>query len=267
MSNAAFGENEYTNLDQRKKQQQSLSSPYVTPDVVYDPPKADATAGALSELTSLYAGELARLREDQAKQQAQLAAQQLALKNQRDAQINAAYNNSKANLGTARDDALTSAYIANMKGLKNMPQIAAAGGNGGYAQSLAAKHQLNYENNRNSVEQNYINNLRQLEADRNAGLTASAESYTTGLMGLQADSQNYLNSLNALQKDATGYAADMESLIKKLGNTVNTGGDKEVSDYKIGNKTYTRDEYINHLIGLGMSKEEAYNYMKNNKLL
>ena len=273
MSNAVYGNNEYTTLEQRKKQLQSLSKPYVTPDVVYEAPATSGSSvdnsynNAINELKSLYASELARQREEAAQRQARLEAQQLQLKNQRDEAINNAYTSGKESLNTAKDNSLATSYVAYMKGLKAMPQVAAAGGNGGYAQSLAAKQQLNYENNRNNIEQSYLENLRQLEADKNNALTSSAESYTQGLMGLQSDAQDYLASLNAMQNDANGYASQMESLIKGLKTAATNNKDAETAGYKIGNKTYTRDEYINHLIGLGMSKEEAYNYMKNNKLL
>lgn len=240
---------------------------------VYETPTVDNTAynayaNALSQLQQMQQAELNRQREAYERQQAELKAQQLSLKNQRDAQINTAFNNSRENLGVARDDSLGSSYVAYMKGIKNMPQIAAAGGNGGYAQSLLAKQQLNYENNRGAIEQSYLNNLRQLEADKNNALTSSEQSYTEGLMGLQTNAQNYLNNLNALSDDATGYAAQMQSLVKGLGNTTsNAKADKEITGYKVGNETMTPKQYLAYLKQFGYTAEEAYDYMKNNNLL
>lgn len=244
-------------------------------EAVYETPSTNVSANsgtvavnnAINELKSIYAAELERERKAAAERQAQLAAQQLALKNQRDAQINTAFNNSRDNLDVAKDNSLGSSYVAYMKGLKNMPQIAAAGGNGGYAQSLLNKQQLNYENNRGAIEQNYLDNLRQLEADKNAGLTASAEAYTTGLMGLQNNAQNYLNNLKALQNDVTGYAGQMQSLVKGLNNTVtNAKAEPTLAGYKVNGKTMTRQQYLDYLAGFGMSPEEAYEYLKNNNI-
>lgn len=239
---------------------------------VYTTPSAGsgtvAVNSAINDLKSMYAAELAKREKEAAERQAQLAAQQLALKNQRDAEINAAYNNSKNLLGTEKDNALAKAYTAYMQGRKNMPQIAAVGGNGGIAQSILAKQQLNYENNRNAVEQKYLEDLMQLDANKNAGLTASTEAYTTGLMGLQSNSQNYLDNLRALQNDVTGYAGQMETLLNKLNNKVTTAtATPKLTGYKVGGKTMSKEEYLAYLANLGMNAEEAYDFMKNNNIL
>lgn len=239
---------------------------------VYTTPDAGsgtvAVNSAINDLKSMYAAELAKREKEAEERQAQLAAQQLALKNQRDAEINAAYNNSKNLLGTEKDNALAKAYTAYMQGRKNMPQIAAVGGNGGIAQSILAKQQLNYENNRNAVEQKYLEDLMQLDASKNAGLTASTEAYTTGLMGLQSNSQDYLDNLRALQNDVTGYAGQMETLLNKLNNKVTTAtATPKLTGYKVGGKTMSKEEYLAYLANLGMNAEEAYDFMKNNNIL
>ncbi len=219
----------------------------------------------LNEFKAAQQAEYDRQRREYEKQQARLRAQQLAAKQSRDNQINEAFNNSKLNLDNAKNNSLKDSYVAYMRGLKNMPQISAVSGNGGYAQSLANKQQLNYENNRTSMENQYLENLRQLEQERNAGLAASQESYVNGLMGLETNAQNYLDRLDALRKDEAGYADQMSKLIKDA--TPKVSATKEFTGkYKVGNETMSRSELIDYLIGQGMTAREAAWWMEENKI-
>ena len=168
------------------------------------------------------------------------------MKAEREAQVNAAYNRGKANLDNAKNSSLKDAYTAYMHGLKNMPQIAAVGGNGGYAQTLAAKQQLNYENNRNGIEQNYMDNLRELQANRDNSIVSSNQDYLTDMASLVKSGTPNLSSVAA----ASG------------GTTSNVFSGK----YKVGGKTMSRDEYLAYLAGYGMDADEAANYMQKNNI-
>lgn len=229
---------------------------------------SDSYMALLNQMKAAQQAEYDRQRRQYEQQQAQLRAQQLAVKNSRDNQINQAFNNSKNNLDTAKDSSLKDSYVAYMRGQKVMPQVAAVGGNGGYAQSLANKQQLNYENNRSSIQQNYLDNLRQLEQDRTAGLAANEENYLNGIMGLETNAQKYLDQLNALQKDDASYATQMASLIKSaVPSGVSTSGTANFTGkYRVGDKTMSRQELINYLIDYGMTPQQAADYLANNAI-
>lgn len=289
--NSQIADNEYTTLEQRKKQNASRKEfapdykvPPTTAEPVYEKVTVSASAPAISgggssgydsyssllrEMKNAQEAEYARQRAEYERQQALLKQQQLNLKNQRNAELNTAYDNSKTNLDTAKNASMKDSYIAYMQGLKRMPQVSAVSGNGGYAQSLLNKQQLNYENNRAGIEQNYLDNLRQLEEKKNAGLTAIESDYLNGIMGLETNAQNYLNQLSALDKDADSYATQMAGLIKS--NIPETTAAKTTSNvfggkYKVGGKTLSRDEYLAYLAGYGMDAEEAAAYMAKNKI-
>ena len=229
---------------------------------------SDSYMALLNQMKAAQQAEYDRQRRDYERQQEQLRAQLIAVKNSRDNQINQAFNNSKKNLDTAKGNSLKDSYVAYMRGQKVMPQVAAVGGNGGYAQSLANKQQLNYENNRSSIQQNYLDNLRQLEQDRAAGLAANEENYLNGIMGLETNAQKYLDQLNALQKDDASYATQMAGLIK---SAVPSGVSKSetanfTGKYRVGDKTMSRQEMINYLIDYGMTPQQAADYLANNAI-
>ena len=95
--------------------------------------------------------------------------------------MDAQYKRGKRNINKAAADGNKEAYIAYMNGLKTMPQKAAIYGSGGYAQSLLNKSQLNYENNRNSIEQQRQASLADLEADYRNGILNAQNDYLTRL--------------------------------------------------------------------------------------
>ena len=177
-----------------------------------------------------------------------LMAQQAEAKAQRDAAVNKAFNAAKANLEDNKNASLRDSYVAYMKGLKTMPQVNALGGNGGYAQSLATKQQLGYENKRASIQQGYIDALRELEANNAASLASNTDNYLTGVQNLEGTAQNYLAQLNMLQKNNA--------------KTTTTGEYK----YKVGNKTMSRSALLEYLANLGYTEEQAEEYFKNNGL-
>ena len=156
-------------------------------------------------------------------------------------QAEAAYNAGKKNLDNARKVANKDAYITYMHGLKNMPQISAMSGTGGYAQSLINKQQLNYENNRADIRNNYMDNLRQLQLNRdNAVISAN---------------QDYLGKMASLIKSGTPTVSNPT-----------TSSTTFAGKYNVGGKTMSRDEYLKFLAGYGMDAEAAAAYMASNNI-
>ena len=153
-------------------------------------------------------------------------------------QLDAAYNTGKAGLDNARLAAEKDAYIAHMRGLKNMPQISAVSGNGGYAQSLLNKQQLNYENNRAGIAQKYMDDLRQLQLNRDNGIFDAKQNYLT---------------------EVANYA-------KSAPKTTTATSNAFAGKYKVGNKTMSRDEYLAYLASYGMDAEAAAEYMAKNNI-
>ena len=154
------------------------------------------------------------------------------------AAADAAYKQGKANLDTAKESALRNNYISYMQGVKNLPQISAVAGSGGTSESLATKHQLNFENNRNSIEQQYLADLLGLQTNHENNIVTADQDYLTRLM--------------SLYKPAT---------------TKSSGTQSQLTGYKVNGKTMSKEEYLAYLANLGMSAEEAYTFMKNNNIL
>lgn len=240
MANSQIGNNEYTTIEQRRQQQATRKASNagieVTPAVAAVPATSTATADT-SSASNAYADYLAELKAMQAK-----------LKAQQEAQVNAAYNQGKTNLDDARTGSLKEAYVTYMQGLKNMPQIAAAGGNGGYAQSLLNKQQLNYENNRSGIEQNYLQQLAELENNRAAGIVSANKDYTSQMASLLND-----DILTKAAEAATGTSA---------GTSAGTSGAAQT--YKVGGQTMTKSELLAYLKSLGMTSSTAAHWMKAN---
>ena len=229
MANSQIGNNEYTDVNKRRLQHLTVHS---KPEQVTVP---DSTAAAPAVVASPaidsgyneYKALLAELRAE------------------RDAQVQAAYNQGKQSLDAARANSNKDAYIAYMHGLKNMPQISAVSGNGGYAQSLATKQQLNYENNRADIMQNYMDNLRQLQANRDAGVLSNG--------------QDYLAQMAELVKDNTTTAA-------KAASSAAAGTTSGEYNYKLNGKNYNAQEFVNYLKGIGMTQADIARYMQANGL-
>ena len=285
--NSQMGNNEYTTVEQRRKQNLSRLPVSQTPVAPASGSSGGSSAGvatpaapdgasmymsALKEMQRAQEAEYARQRAEYEKQQAELKARQNELKAARTGQMNEAFDNSKLNLDGAKESSLKDSYVAYMHGLKNMPQTSAISGNGGYAQSLLNRQQLAYENNRNAIEQNYLDNLRQLEADKNAGLATIEQDYLNGIMGLETNAQNYLNQLAALKNNDNTYSEQMAAIINKAsapaaktGATATKSGTEEYT-YKLGGKSYSAQELITYLKGQGMTQAEIARYMQANGL-
>lgn len=142
------------------------------------------------------------------------------------AQQKANYDYSVGQVNNAADKALQEAYINRMLQDKNFAQTMSAQGlNGGASETTAAGMYNNYNNARNSLEderqrqlgslQNtYQNNMAQLEAQRASGEAASLSQYQTALANLAAN--NNTNMISLLQ----GYGATAAPIVNKRYNAV-----------------------------------------------
>ena len=214
----SYGSNEYTTAAQRKKQQ--LSRLAVSQQPVQT--KAAATKTQTAQTQDPYA-----------EYKAVLAQQYKAQKQAADA----AYNSSKNSLDKAKTAALRDAYISYMLSLRNMPQITAAVGKGGYAQSLAAKQQLNYQNNRSSIQQSYLDNLGSLRAKKDSGLADIDNSYHSTLASLAKSTAGKSTKTTAAATASPQYT------------------------YTLAGTSYTAPQFVAHLKNMGMTQKEIANYM------
>ena len=157
---------------------------------------------------------------------------------EKQAMLDAQYKQGKKNIENTAADSNRQAYIAYMQGIKNMPQAAAMYGSGGMAQSLAAKSQLNYENNRNNIEAAKLASLTDLESDYRAGVLDAGNDYLEKLANVQ-------------QKTVTGAGTVADS---------NAGGKVYTVD-KLGITAANEVELYKKLMAAGYSQTEAEQYL------
>ena len=162
-----------------------------------------------------------------------------------------------------------------MMGKKNMPQISAAIGNGGMAQSLLAKQQLGYEENRSAADQNYLDQLNEAIAQRDAALAQNGSAYTTNVSSYDLNYLNdiakvesdYLAKVMGLENDAFNKKLSVEAAnpVQTITTTVPTSTTKTssgASTYNINGKNYTAQEFVAYLKNMGMTQNEIAYYMK-----
>lgn len=224
--NSQMGNNEYTTVEQRKKQ--NISRLPVSQDPVGG--SGGGSAGS--------AGTAVATAADPFDAYKSLLKQ---MRNERQAQADAAFETGKDNLDRAREAAMRDSYVAHMQGLKNMPQVSAVSGNGGYTQSLLARQQMNYENNRNAIEQKYLDDLTQLQTNRDNGVISS--------------NQDYLAELAAIAKSNAGKTGTVKT-------SATATATPAAYTYKLGGRTFTDQELITYLKGQGMTQAEIARYMQ-----
>ena len=228
------------------------------PTVVAATPAVTTATAPVDNGYNAYIAALNQYQADYNRQQAELKAQQQALKEKRDAAVNLAYDNAKDSLGNAKKATLQDRYVAYMQGLKAMPQVSAVNGNGGYAQSLATKQRVNYENNRAATQQSYLDALKELESDKAAGLLSNEESYLTGIQNMENNANTYLQQLASLQES---FKAQQPAVTASA--PVTTTGEYK---YKVGGQTMSRAQLLEYLASIGLTTEQAKRYMETNKL-
>ena len=163
---------------------------------------------------------------------------------ERQRMLDAQYKAGKRNINDAAKQGNREAYVAYMQGMKNMPQKAAMYGAGGMAQSLANKSQLNYENNRNNIEQSRIAALADLEADYRAGVMDAKDRYLTQLQAASTKAAGTLKGTGTGGKQATGYSLE---------------GHKTVHD---GSDEQAMTGLISELMGMGFTRQQAEEYIR-----
>lgn len=192
-----------------------------------------SAAPAQSNSYNAYAEMQAAIAEANRRAEEQMRAAQEAQRRAREeayqkaaAQQKANYDYSAGQVNNAADKALQEAYINRMLQDKNFAQTMSAQGlNGGASETTAAGMYNNYNNARNSLEderqrqlgslQNtYQNNMAQLEAQRASGEAASLSQYQTALANLAAN--NNTNLISLLQ----GYGATAAPIVNKRYNAV-----------------------------------------------
>lgn len=163
---------------------------------------------------------------------------------ERQRMLDAQYKAGKRNINDAAKQGNREAYVAYMQGMKNMPQKAAMYGAGGMAQSLANKSQLNYENNRNNIEQSRIAALADLEADYRAGVMDAKDRYLTQLQAASTKAAGTLKGTGTSGKQATGYSLEGHQ-------TVHDGSDEQAMT-----------GLISELMGMGFTRQQAEEYIR-----
>lgn len=175
------------------------------------------------------------------------------LRRQRDekqAALDEQYEQGKRNIEEAAAESNRQAYIAYMHGMKNLPQQAAMYGNGGMAQSLANKSQLNYENNRNNIEVAKLGSLADLESDYRAGVLDAGDDYLTKLSAVQGISSTAKTSGGS---SGTKSAGSGSNTVYQIGDT----GVKAVSEVDL----------YNQLRLMGFTQRQAEDYMMRNGVI
>lgn len=135
-----------------------------------------------------------------------------------DSQLNA----SRDELENARRRALQEAYISRMMQEKNLAdQLDAYGLTGGAAESVMANMRNNYANNRNEVEQNTQNNLRELLLKYLGNVTDTRQRYNDSLMKAQSSRLSDMNEAANYRSRARAEA--YEDLYNTLANLTMKG--------------------------------------------
>ena len=135
-----------------------------------------------------------------------------------DSQLNA----SRDELENARRRALQEAYISRMMQEKNLAdQLDAYGLTGGAAESVMANMRNNYANNRNAVEENTQNNLRELLLKYLGNVTDARQRYNDSLMKAQSSRLSDMNEAANYRSRARAEA--YEDLYNTLANLTMKG--------------------------------------------
>jgi len=135
-----------------------------------------------------------------------------------DSQLNA----SRDELENSRRRALQEAYISRMMQEKNLAdQLDAYGLTGGAAESVMANMRNNYANNRNAVEENTQNNLRELLLNYLGNVTDARQRYNDSLMKAQSSRLSDMNEAANYRSRARAEA--YEDLYNTLANLTMKG--------------------------------------------
>ena len=139
-----------------------------------------------------------------------------------EALLNTGLANSRSELENARRRALQEAYISRMMQEKNLAdQLDAYGLTGGATESVMANMRNNYANNRNSVEENTQNNLRDLLQKYLENMSNARQRYNDSLLKAQSSRLSDLN--NAANYRSQARAGAYEDLYNTFANLTMKG--------------------------------------------
>ena len=132
--------------------------------------------------------------------------------------LNSQLANSRNELEEARKRQLQEAYISRMMGEKNLAdQLAAYGLSGGATESVLADMRNNYANNRNTVEQNVQNSLRDLLLNYLTNLSNARQRYNENLYNAENSRVNALNdAANYRSQQRAGAYEDLYNTLANL---------------------------------------------------
>lgn len=132
--------------------------------------------------------------------------------------LNSQLANSRNELEEARKRQLQEAYISRKMGEKNLAdQLAAYGLSGGATESVLADMRNNYANNRNTVEQNVQNSLRDLLLNYLTNLSNARQRYNENLYNAENSRVNALNdAANYRSQQRAGAYEDLYNTLANL---------------------------------------------------
>ena len=139
-----------------------------------------------------------------------------------EALLNSQLANSRGELEDSRKRALQEAYISRMMQEKNLAdQLDAYGLTGGATESVLANMRNNYANNRNTVEENTQNSLRDLLLNYLNNVTTARQRYNDSLLNAQNSRVSALN--DAANYRSQARAGAYEDLYNTLANLTMKG--------------------------------------------
>lgn len=146
--------------------------------------------------------------------------------NDTEALLNSRFANSQQALEDQRKRAMQEAYIARMMDQKNIEDyLGASGFSGGATESILSSLLNNYRSNRNKIEENTQNSLRDLLQNYLDNLSTARQNYNSGLLSAENNrlsaAQNLANNLYESQANAASrYADQRANVYQGLYNTL-----------------------------------------------
>ena len=140
--------------------------------------------------------------------------------------LNSRFANSQQALEDQRKRAMQEAYIARMMDQKNIEDyLGASGFSGGATESILSSLMNNYRSNRNKIEENTQNSLRDLLQNYLDNLSTARQNYNSGLLSAENNrlsaAQNLANNLYESQANAASrYSDQRANVYQGLYNTL-----------------------------------------------
>lgn len=178
-----------------------------------------------------------------------------------------AYNQSKGNINTVSNNALTEAYINRMLAQKNMAQnMTAQGMSGGLSETTMAGLQNNYGNARNEIENTRSTNLSDLETTYQGNLASALQQYNAQLANDEAQKLQYQMQLendlaNAIASSYTDKYASIPTLAEAYTQRMQALADSQAA-YEAPEGTQITNEYEAVTLPSSLSEADANRYIQ-----